>query len=126
MRKHILVLASFLGAISVLIGAMGTHIFEEYLISLDRLETFEISIKYQFYHVFLLLVLGLCYNQFNKKFIKASFFFVLLGFLLFCGSLYLLCFTDNSFFGLFTPLGGLSFICAWLCLLFSIRSEDIN
>ena len=87
MRKHILVLASFLGAISVLIGAMGTHIFEEYLISLDRLETFEISIKYQFYHVFLLLVLGLCYNQFNKKFIKASFFFVLLGFLLFCGSL---------------------------------------
>ena len=127
MRKRILVLASFLGAVSVLIGAMGSHVFEDYLISVDRLETFEISVKYQFYHIFLLLSIGLCYNQFNTKFIEFAFYFVLLGFFLFCGSLYLLCFTDNSFFGLFTPLGGLSFVCAWLCFLFAIiRREDIN
>ena len=52
MKKKILLTASFLGAISVLIGAMGAHVFEDYLISVDRDQTFEIAVRYQFYHVF--------------------------------------------------------------------------
>ena len=51
MKRNILLVASVLGALSVLIGAMGAHFFEDYLISIDRVETFQTAIRYQFYHI---------------------------------------------------------------------------
>ena len=121
MKKTILLTATTLGAISVIIGAMGSHLFENYLISVDRLETFETSVRYQFYHIFLLLAIGIIYNTYNQQLLIYAFYFCLTGFLLFCGSLYLLCLTDNSMFGIITPLGGISFILSWLFVFFSIK-----
>ena len=121
MKRTILLSATILGAISVAVGAMGSHLFENYLISIDRVGTFETSIKYQFYHVFLLLAIGMCYDICDYKLIRYAFYFCLIGFLFFCGSLYLLCLTNNSIFGAITPLGGISFIFSWLFFFFSIR-----
>jgi uncharacterized membrane protein YgdD (TMEM256/DUF423 family) len=38
------------------------------------------------------------------------------GLLLFSGSLYLLALTGASWLGAVTPLGGVAFMAAWLCL----------
>lgn len=42
------------------------------------------------------------------------------GIILFCGSLYLLVLTGIRFFGMVTPLGGVSFIMGWLVLLWGV------
>ena len=124
MRNLIFYIASFLGALSIILGAFGTHMFEDYLLQNNRLNTFEIAIRYQFYHVFFLLFIGLVYEMFNKKILKYAFFLVLTGILLFSGSLYLICFTNNTFLGIITPFGGLALIMSWVCLFLSISKAD--
>tara|TARA_Y100001968_G_C19420808_1_gene751656 strand:+ start:1200 stop:1574 length:375 start_codon:yes stop_codon:yes gene_type:complete len=120
MKKTILLTATSLGLISIIIGAFGSHGLQDYLISIEKVDAFEVSVRYQFYHVFFLLTLGLSYDLFNQVFIKYAFFACLLGILLFCGSLYVLCLTNNSFFGIITPFGGMFLIIAWACFFISI------
>jgi len=40
---------------------------------------------------------------------------------LFSGSLYMLCFTNNNLFGLITPFGGVSLVCAWILFFLSVK-----
>ena len=124
MKNLILYIASFLGALSIILGAFGTHMFEDFLLKNNRLNTFEIAVRYQFYHVFFLLYIGLVYEMFNKKILKYAFFLALTGILLFSGSLYLICFTNNSFLGVITPFGGLALIMSWVCLFLSISKAE--
>jgi len=121
MKKQIFFIASFLGAMSIIFGAFGAHYLEDYLISEGRVNTFETAVKYQFYHVFFLMVLGFGYDIFNKTFIKYACFSVLIGIVLFSGSLYMLCFTNNNLFGLITPFGGVSLVCAWILFFLSVK-----
>lgn len=123
MNTHILSIASILGVFSIALGALGAHLLEDYLISIERLDTFETAVKYQFYHVFFLMFLGFNYDRLNQRIVKYAFYAVCAGLLLFSGSLYLLCLTNNIFFGLVTPFGGVSFICAWLLLLLSLKNS---
>ena len=82
-----------------------------------RLETFETGVRYQMYHALALLLTGLALNAYPNKTpgILAGWLF-LLGTLLFSGSLYLLVATGKRLWGAITPLGGVAFIAAWLCL----------
>jgi len=121
MKKLILSTASILGFMSIILGAFGAHLLEDYLIFSDKLNSFETAVKYQFYHVFFLMILGLCYDQFNKNLIKYAFFSVLMGVFLFSGSLYVMCLTNNNMLGVLTPFGGFFLIIAWLLFLFSMR-----
>tara|TARA_B100001250_G_C19324742_1_gene581987 strand:+ start:60 stop:437 length:378 start_codon:yes stop_codon:yes gene_type:complete len=123
-KKLILSIASLLGVLSIILGAFGAHILEDQLILSDKLNSFEIAVKYQFYHVFFLMILGLCYEQFDKRLIKYAFFSVLMGISLFCGSLYILCLTNNNMFGILTPFGGFFLIISWFFFLFSIRQHS--
>ena len=121
MKKLILSTASILGFMSIILGAFGAHLLEDYLILSDKLNSYETAVKYQFYHVFFLMILGLCYDQFNQSLIKYAFFSVLMGIFLFSGSLYVICLTNNNMFGILTPFGGFFLIIAWLIFLFSMR-----
>ena len=123
MKKLILSTASILGFMSIVLGAFGAHLLEDYLILSDKLNSFETAVKYQFYHVFFLMILGLCYNQFDKSLAKYAFFSALMGIFLFSGSLYILCFTNLTMFGILTPFGGFFLIIAWLLFLSSIRKS---
>ena len=124
MKRTILLTATLLGLISIIIGAFGSHSIKDYLIAVERVNTFEISVRYQFYHVFFLLILGLSYDLFDSVFIKYAFFACLLGVILFSGSLYILCLTNNSFFGIITPFGGISLVIAWACFFISIMRSN--
>ena len=123
MKKLILSVASLLGVLAIVLGAFGAHILEDYLILSDKLHSFETAVKYQFYHVFFLIILGLCYDQFDKRLTKYAFFSVLMGISLFSGSLYVLCLTNNNMFGILTPFGGIFLIISWFLFLFSIREH---
>ena len=121
MHKFFLVTAAVLGAVSVALGAFGAHGLRD-KISADALNIYETAVKYQFYHVFALLAVGMLFQQFPGTALIWSGRLFLFGMLLFSGSLYALTFfkasgnTSMNWLGAVTPLGGLCFIGGWILM----------
>ena len=116
MQKLFLLTGSLLGALSVMIGAFGAHGLKKMLEETGRLETFETAVKYQFYHVFALIFLGILMIRFDHKLLNYSGYSFLIGIVIFSGSLYILCLTNVSKWGAITPIGGLFLIAGWILL----------
>ena len=117
MIKFILITASLLSGLSVALGAFGAHALKAFLIANDRLETFETAVQYQFFHALATLFIGLYLQQnADVSIIKNAANIMFAGIFFFSGSLYLLCFTNKTFFGAITPIGGVCFIIAWFML----------
>lgn len=120
MHKGYLKTAAIIGALSVAMGAFAAHTLKQN-ISAHALEIFETGVKYQFYHVFALLVVGILFTPGNKL-LKWSGILFIAGIILFSGSLYILTAIKASaisgfdWVGAITPLGGLCFIAGWLCM----------
>jgi uncharacterized membrane protein YgdD (TMEM256/DUF423 family) len=116
MHKKFLLTATILGAVSVALGAFGAHALKETL-SEQSLNTYEVAVRYQFYHVFALALTAVLYGSYpNKRIINAGRLFIA-GIILFSGSLYLLVsLPDLRWLGAITPLGGACFIGGWLLL----------
>ncbi len=123
MKNRNLILTSILGALTVILGAFGSHVLKEKL-GVDGLETFETAVKYQMYHVIGLLVVNSMIPLSIKSKNNISLFFFL-GILFFSGSLYLITIfgvnPKNIWF--ITPLGGLLFILGWLRLVYYLFKE---
>lgn len=119
-HKFFLATAAALGALSVMIGAFGAHALRNLLESSGRQETFETAVKYQFYHVFALLTVGLLMLHFQDKFLQYAGFSFLAGIVVFSGSLYMLCFTGVTKWGAVTPIGGTFMIIGWILLLVAL------
>lgn len=121
MQQIFIRVAAIVGAISVAIGAFAAHQLKA-IVSADVLQIFETAVKYQFYHVFALMVVGILYKEFGGKWLQWSGYLFILGIILFSGSLYILCIAkhfhpaDKSWIGAITPLGGVAFIAAWVLL----------
>ena len=128
MDKKFLTTAFILGGLAVALGAFGAHTLKT-VFSADILQVYETAVKYQFYHVFALIITGfLLKSQPIKLWVTAGLLFVV-GIILFSGSLYLLCFikwkqlTDYYWVGAITPLGGVAFIAGWLALAFGLNKK---
>lgn len=121
--KTVLISAGILGALSVGIGAFGAHGLEATLTANGRLDTFETAVKYQFYHTFALLLLGiLMLNMDSGYFNYASICFIL-GIAIFSGSLYTLSLTNITWLGAITPIGGLALILGWVFLILGVSKS---
>ncbi len=120
MQKFILISGSILGALSVMIGAFGAHALKQLLESSGRLETFETAVKYQVYHALALLLLGTLMFHWKHSFFNYAGISFLIGVLIFSGSLYALCLSGITKFGMITPIGGLFLIAGWVLLLIGI------
>ena len=117
MNKTILVTASILGILSIILGAFGAHALKE-LIPFESKQTFETGVRYQMYHALLLLFIGST-HIIQQKTKKIIYYLVVVGLLLFSGSIYALATNELSNFnfksiGFITPIGGLSLILAWI------------
>jgi uncharacterized membrane protein YgdD (TMEM256/DUF423 family) len=111
------VAGAILLALAVMLGAFGAHGLR------DRLDAYSMSVyeKAVFYHF--IHALGLLIVSFLPKtgtFSESATGWVcgllLAGVVIFSGSLYLLAVTGNRMLGAITPIGGVSFIAAWLAL----------
>ena len=132
-----LVIIGLLGAIAVTLGALGAHFLKSKvpsgLITLDQLNSFDVGVKYQMYHVLGMFGLYLLAMQKQHKFIAWAFNCFIIGIFCFSGSLYLLC-TRNLFgaewlkiLGPITPIGGLFFITGWILIgLMGLKSQKQN
>ncbi len=122
MNKN-LSLTAFLGFLAVVLGAFGAHTLKQ-KIGLDQLKVFETGVKYQMYHVLVLLLVN-SYSGFSNKVKNRISFFFFTGILFFSGSLYLLStqIIASKYIGPITPLGGLFFIIGWLLLAFQFIKQ---
>jgi uncharacterized membrane protein YgdD (TMEM256/DUF423 family) len=126
MDKKILSTGAILGIIAIILGAFGAHALKK-MLSIDQLSTFETGVRYQMYHALFLLFLGLM-TQIPQRTKKIIFLLVIIGVILFSGSIYLLATNDLTSFnfkiiGFVTPIGGLLLILGWCGLLLNILSK---
>lgn len=114
MNKN-LIISSFLGALAIVLGAFGAHALQETL-SISELKSFETAVRYQMYHVILLLLINM-YPKFKNKTKNNISYLFFLGMLFFSGSIYAITLgvhAKSIWFA--TPLGGLFFILGWIYL----------
>jgi uncharacterized membrane protein YgdD (TMEM256/DUF423 family) len=116
MEKTFLALASLLAALAVALGAFGAHALESRM-SAELLSTYEIGVRYHFYHALALLGVVAVISRWPESSLAvwAGWLFVV-GILIFSGSLYILAFTGIRWLGAITPIGGVAFIGGWICL----------
>jgi uncharacterized membrane protein YgdD (TMEM256/DUF423 family) len=101
------------GFLAVAFGAFGAHALKPYLLEHNRFDTFELAVRYQFYHALALVLAGILQRVSPKTLISYSVGFFSLGICLFSGSLYALCFTSLGIIGLVTPFGGVLLLLGW-------------
>ena len=108
------------GGLAVMIGAFGAHALRDILESSGRTETFETAVKYQFYHALALILLGVLMLNFKHNYFHYAGYSFALGTIIFSGSLYILCLSGLSKFGMITPIGGVFMIMGWAFMLIGI------
>ncbi len=129
MHKGFIKLAALLGALAVILGAFGAHGLKP-LLPEKELATYETAVRYQFYHVFAILITGILYKEFTQKYLSWAGKLFAVGILIFSGSLYLLTFMNLSgrhnfqWLGAITPLGGICFVAGWLLLTLSVFKKN--
>jgi len=128
MHTRFLKTAAIFGALSVALGAFAAHSLKN-TISDYALSIFETAVRYQFYHVFALLAVGILFKEFPGKLLKWAGGLFISGIVLFSGSLYMLAVVKAAvlpgynWIGAITPFGGLCFIAGWTCLFIAVSKR---
>lgn len=129
MHKGYIKTAALLGALSVALGAFAAHTLKN-TISNYALGIFETAVKYQFYHVFALLITGIVFKEYAGKWLHWAGRLFIAGIILFSGSLYVLAaikaavLPGYNWIGAITPFGGLCFILGWIFLFLGIAAKS--
>ncbi len=128
MQKLFLSIGAVAAGTAVILGAFGAHALKE-KIAADQLPIFETGVRYQMYHAFALIILGLMFDRFSGPMLNYSGYSFILGIIFFSGSLYLLSMRTLlgieswKFLGPITPLGGLCFIGGWVLMLICVLKK---
>ncbi len=112
MNKNLGIIA-VLGAVTIILGAFGAHALKE-ILSQATLKSFETAVRYQMYHVLVLLFINKS-TYFTVTAKKQLSYLFYAGILFFSGSIYAIVLGVNAKGIWFvTPLGGLLLIIGWL------------
>jgi uncharacterized membrane protein YgdD (TMEM256/DUF423 family) len=101
-------IAAALCFLAVALGAFGAHGLRSTLEAHGMLDAWNKAVFYHFIHAIALVALAL-YGTINR----GACLLLLVGILVFSGSLYLLALTNFRWLGAVTPLGGLCFLAGW-------------
>ena len=122
-QRNTILSGAIFGCIAVMVGAFGAHALKETLAATGRVDTYELAVRYQFYHSLALVLVGLLMGQFGSKLLTYSGLSFCLGIILFSGSLYVLSLTGRTILGAVTPFGGLFFILGWVFLMLGVYKK---
>jgi uncharacterized membrane protein YgdD (TMEM256/DUF423 family) len=122
-QKITLLAGAILGMLGVGLGAFGAHALKNLLTQNGRVETFELAVRYQFYHTLAILIVGILMDKFSGSAIQWTPLLMLLGVILFSGSLYAYSLTNIKGFAMVTPIGGLFLLGGWAMLVYAIAAK---
>jgi len=116
--RNWIILAAVLGAITVILGAIGAHTLRNALNEM-QMNSFATGVRYQMWHIFAIVGCVVLSKQFNVN-LNVSLWLFAIGILFFSGSIFLLStipvhgMVGVKAIGLATPIGGLILVAAWL------------
>jgi len=113
--------AALSAMVAVAAGAFGAHALRDAL-EPARLAVFETAARYQMIHA--LAVLALEAHGRERPALHRASVLMLLGTVLFSGSLYVLALSGLRWLGAVTPLGGLTWIIAWGLAVAALARRD--
>ncbi|WP_428910146.1 DUF423 domain-containing protein [Niallia sp. Krafla_26] len=115
--KIFIVIGATLAGLSVAFGAFGAHILER-ILEPKYLDIWGKGVTYQMLHAVGMILVGILLGKTpGNSLLTWSGWLMFIGVLLFSGSLYVLSVTKISMLGAITPLGGVSFIIAWILII---------
>jgi uncharacterized membrane protein YgdD (TMEM256/DUF423 family) len=108
-----LVLGCIAALLAVAAGAFGAHALKA-RIAPELMAAYKTGIDYHFYHALGLLLIGLAaFHLPESAWLRGAGWTMLVGIMLFSGSLYLLALTGLPWLGAVVPFGGAAFLAAW-------------
>jgi uncharacterized membrane protein YgdD (TMEM256/DUF423 family) len=123
MSKLFLILGGINAALVVMLGAFGAHGLKAKLTA-DMLAVYQTGVHYHLFHALGLLAVGLVATQIaDSVWLRWSGWLMLLGIILFSGSLYVLSVSGLRWLGMVTPFGGVAFIAAWIVFVIAIAKS---
>lgn len=128
--RNCFLLGAVLAGIAVGLGAYHAHGLQGFLESrgleadvvTKRLGNFEVGVRYQFYHALALIAFAGLSSHFWTRPFKLAVSLMVIGTVVFSGSLYLLVFLNLPVLGAITPLGGVMQIAGWAVAAISSRN----
>jgi uncharacterized membrane protein YgdD (TMEM256/DUF423 family) len=115
--KLFIIIGAINAFLSVALGAFGAHGLEGKL-EPKYIDIWEKAVKYQMFHATGLFIVGILLGKYPaSSLLTWSGWLMLIGIILFAGSLYVLAVTQISILGAITPLGGVSFLVAWILII---------
>ncbi len=120
MSKVFLILGAINAFLCIVLGALGAHALKS-MLTPDMLTNFQIGVQYHLYHAIGLILVGLTIDRFPQaRILKFSGILMLTGILLFSGTLYTISLTGWKGLSMMAPLGGMSYMSAWLSFAYAI------
>jgi uncharacterized membrane protein YgdD (TMEM256/DUF423 family) len=114
--KVFIIIGAINAFLAVALGAFGAHGLADKL-GPKYLEIWKTGVTYQMFHATGILVIGLILSKVaGSSLFTWSGWLMLIGIILFSGSLYILSVTKIGILGAITPLGGVSFLAAWILI----------
>jgi uncharacterized membrane protein YgdD (TMEM256/DUF423 family) len=106
--------------LAVLAGAFGAHALRAVLPE-NLLNAYQTGVQYQIYHGLGLILLGILTRWSpDSRLLRWSGYSMLIGIVLFSGSLYGLALSGSRVLGVITPFGGILLMVSWLLLAIAV------
>lgn len=121
--KYTLIIGLLLLILGIILGAFCAHGLKD-LVTPEKIDSFEVGVRYQMLNALGLMVLAALKPQFNFS-IKNSVIFIILGVICFSFSIYGLTFllkgdSLGKVLGPLTPIGGVLLIVGWSIILIKV------
>ncbi|MBC8370509.1 MAG: DUF423 domain-containing protein [Planctomycetes bacterium] len=116
MSKSLLGIGALSAFLAVALGAFGAHMVKD-IVGEQLMSIWETAARYHFYHALAIITLAANADAIGQRVVSRACTWMILGTLLFSGSLYALTLTGASFLGPVTPVGGLCFLIGWALLI---------
>ena len=108
-------LGSFLAGTAVAVGAFGAHALRGRLAP-ELLDAFSTGARYQMFHALALFAVAWGVSRWPEARLSLGGWMLVVGTMVFSGSLYLIALTGARWLGATTPIGGLLLIGGWAVL----------
>jgi uncharacterized membrane protein YgdD (TMEM256/DUF423 family) len=127
-NKTFIQIAAFDAILTIALGTICAHILKTRFSAAEQ-ELFQTGLRYQFYHLFAIALVGVIYYNAKEKMIKWAGILFIAGTILFCGSVYIFAFAlSRANMGLaeiqnVAPYGGFCFLAGWLLVILSLTKK---
>ena len=119
MERFFAVAGAVAALIGVIVGAFGAHGLQGRLTPAD-LAIFETGVRYHMYHALGLFAVAWAASRWPSGATTLAGWLLIVGIVVFSGSLYALVLTGQRWLGAVTPLGGLALVAGWAALAWGV------